>query len=157
MIDTDNEIRKLMGLNCTTSNVAEEQEPLTLEKLREAMKSLPQQPIPLRTSKHVPALGTVPRKLFPKTDDMRKMCEDIGPQSVNVAYVLDTPFGKTAFANPIHFKSQSVDGTVEQREETLVREFVKILKGTSCASPELVERVSTMTYEGIRDQNDIRT
>lgn len=84
-------------------------ETLTIEKLRDAMKLLrdaPDPPIPLRTSKHVHALGSVKPKATPRTDDMRTMCEDIGPQKVPVAYVIETPFGRLAVTNPLNFDKE---------------------------------------------------
>lgn len=113
MIDIDAEFRRALGVSANTASVEVADEALTMEKLRELSRSLgppPEPPITLRFSKHAPALGAITPKSTPLTDDMRAMCDDIGPQSVPIAYVFDTPFGRMAVANPVHKREGRDDG-----------------------------------------------
>lgn len=111
MIDIDAEFRKAMGYSTSTASATDPTDkPLTLEMLREVKRKIDAMgppPVPVKTSRHVPALGSVKTKSQPISDDMRQMVEDIGPQKVPVAYVMETPFGNMAVTNPANLKEQS--------------------------------------------------
>lgn len=90
------------------TTAAAEDKPLTLEslleKLAEVKAKLGPPPPRLMPSRHAPALGAVPPKSAPRTDDMRQMIDDIGPQKVPIAYEMRTEFGPLIVFNPIHLK-----------------------------------------------------
>ncbi|MEO0859201.1 MAG: hypothetical protein AAFY65_01210 [Pseudomonadota bacterium] len=54
----------------------------------------------VRLSKHVPALVAAQPRAKARTDDMRTMVDDLGPQRIPGGYQI----GDTIFINPIHFK-----------------------------------------------------
>lgn len=102
----DAEFRKAMGVS--TCNVKPEKETVfTMDMLRKAAKDLRPPPPQLRLSKHVPALGELRPKASPHTDDMRHMCEDIGPQKVPVGWQVKFQFGDLVVINPVNLKGKS--------------------------------------------------
>lgn len=105
MIDIDAEFRKAMGVS-TANSEPEKETILTLDMLRDAMRKLPPAPPQVKLSKHVPALGTLRPKAAPRTDDMRTMCDDIGPQKVPVGWCLKTQFGDMLVINPVNVKER---------------------------------------------------
>lgn len=108
MIDIDAEFRRAMGVS--TANVEPETETvLTLDMLHDAMRNLPPAPPKVRLSRYVPALGSLRPQADPHTDDMRSMCEDIGPQKVPVGWHLKSQFGDMVVINPVNLKEGQAD------------------------------------------------
>ena len=108
MIDIDAEFRAAMGI-ATTANRPVDDEPLTIEKLQEAMRKLGPPPPEIRLSKHVPVTGTARPSSQPITDDMRAMVDDIGPQRVPIAWRLNSQFGEVVLINPANLKERNSD------------------------------------------------
>ena len=109
MIDIDAEFRKAFG-PVTTCNKQEPDKPLTMDILREVMRSMPPPPPGVRLSKYVPALGSVKPTSSPLTDDMRQMVEDIGEQLGPIAWKLKTDFGEMIVINPVNVKAAKEGG-----------------------------------------------
>lgn len=106
MIDIDAEFRKAI-YGTTTANAASSDEPLTIEKLHEAMQKLGPPPPHAHLSKYAPALGDARPTSVPQTGDMQQMMDDIGPQRVPVAYRLSSQFGDMVVINPVNVREES--------------------------------------------------
>lgn len=110
MIDIDAEFRRVIGVSSGSTNAkSNADEPLTIEKLREAKRKLDalgQPPPKVRLSKHAPVWVTAKPAAEPSTDDMRTMCEDIGPQNVPGCFRISTQFEDMVLINPVHFKEK---------------------------------------------------
>jgi hypothetical protein len=103
VIDIDAEFRKAFGPT-TACNEPVSEKPLTMEILREVMRSMPPLPPDIRLSEHVPALGLLRPSASPLTDDMRQMVEDMGEQLGLTAWNLKTDLGDVIFINPVNLK-----------------------------------------------------
>lgn len=103
MIDIEAEFRKHL-LGTTIQNTPTTDEPLTVEKLREAARLIGPPPVQVRTSRYVPVLGDAKLKREPITDDMRTMVDDIGPQKVPIGFFFDNPFtgNRCVVVNPVN-------------------------------------------------------
>lgn len=85
--------------------------PFTLDMLLEAKRkidSLGPLPPEVRFSKYAPALGSSKPKSEAKTDDMRQMVEDLGPQLVPIAWRLSSQFGNFVVVNPVNLKTSNL-------------------------------------------------
>jgi hypothetical protein len=102
VIDIEAEFRKTM-FEGTASNAGPDK-PLTLEVLREAMRSLGPPPPQVKLSGHAPALGRLKPTATPMSDDMRQMVDDIGEQLSPVAWILKADTGDVIFINPVNVK-----------------------------------------------------
>jgi len=113
MIDIDAEFRKAMGMSGYTSSAeTEADKPLTLDILKEAKRKLDAlgpPPPQVKLSKHVPALGDAKPSSQPLSDDMRAMCDHIGPQKIPVAWRLKSEFGDMVLISPLNVKEADDD------------------------------------------------
>jgi len=110
MIDIDAEFRRAMGNPLSTANVeSDDREALTVEKMREVKRKLDAlgpPPPEIRLSKYAPVFVQASPSTQPSTDDMRAMCEDLGPQKVSGGLRITSKFGDIVVMNPAHFEEE---------------------------------------------------
>lgn len=91
-----------MLYGATTASEPQDEEPFTIEKLKQVMRDIGRPPPEVRLSKHVPAMGAMRGKASPVTDDMRQMVEDMGEQRGPVAWTFKYEDREMVFINPIN-------------------------------------------------------
>lgn len=78
-----------------------------LAELRRIREELGPPPPEVRLSRHAPVFVEAKPTSEPFTDDMRTMCDDIGPQKVAGGYRIKSQFGDFIVLNPVHLKGES--------------------------------------------------